>query len=99
MALTFYKHFVLAPRYGQPLPAIDWSADNSTVLTAISQVQDEAVRELLAKEFQARRMVASSLAQVQEQARHPGGEARQGPGSGQEPGPEDTGCLCRQVRD
>jgi len=69
VALTFYKDLVLAPRYDQPLPAIDWSGKNSTVLDAIRQVQNEAVRELLAKEFQARRMVVSSLAQVQEQAR------------------------------
>jgi CubicO group peptidase (beta-lactamase class C family) len=69
VALTFYKDLVLAPRYDQPLPAIDWSGDNSTVLAAIKQVQDEAVRDLLAKEFYSRRMVVSSLAQVQEQAR------------------------------
>lgn len=69
VALTFYKEFVLAPHYGQPLPAIDWSGDNSTVLDLISQVQDEAVRELLKKEFDARRMVANSLAHLQEQAR------------------------------
>jgi CubicO group peptidase (beta-lactamase class C family) len=68
VALTFYKHFVLAPRYGQPFPAIDWSGDNSTVMDLISQVQDVAVRELLKKEFDARRMVAYSLAQVKEQA-------------------------------
>jgi CubicO group peptidase (beta-lactamase class C family) len=69
VALTFYKDLVLAPRYGRPFPAIDWSADNSTVFGLINQVQDEAVRELLTKEFYSRRMVASSLAQVQEQAR------------------------------
>jgi len=69
VALTFYKELVLAPRCDQPLPAIDWSADNLTVLAAIKQVQDEAARELLTKELYSRRMVASSLAQVQEQAR------------------------------
>jgi len=69
VALAFYKDLILAPRYGQPFPAIDWSGDNSTVLAAIKQVQDEAVRELLSKEFYSRRMAANSLAQVQEQAR------------------------------
>ena len=69
VALTFYKDLVLAPRYDQPLPAIDWSGKYSTVLDAIRQVEDEAVRELLARELSSRRMVASSLAQVQEQAR------------------------------
>jgi hypothetical protein len=64
VAVTFYKHFVLAPRYGKPLPAIDWSADNSTVATAISQVQDEAVRDILNKELQARSALASSLADL-----------------------------------
>jgi len=64
VALAFYKHFVLAPRYGKVLPAIDWSADNSTVATAISQVQDEAVRDILNKESQARRALASSLADL-----------------------------------
>jgi CubicO group peptidase (beta-lactamase class C family) len=64
VALTFYKRFVLAPRYGQPLPAIDWSADSSTVLTAISHVEDESVRDLLSKEFEARRALASSLADL-----------------------------------
>jgi CubicO group peptidase (beta-lactamase class C family) len=61
VALAFYKQFVLEPSYGQPLPAIDWSADSSTVLTAIGQVDDESVRDILNKEFQARRALASSL--------------------------------------
>jgi len=64
LALTFYKRFVLAPRYDQPLPTIDWSRSSSTVLTAISHVQDVAVRDLLNQEFQARSTVASSLAEV-----------------------------------
>ncbi|MDD1717410.1 MAG: serine hydrolase [Methanoregulaceae archaeon] len=68
VALTFYKHFVLAPRYGQPLPAIDWSANNSAVLARIREVEDQPVRELLAKEYAARQMVDRSLAQVQQQA-------------------------------
>jgi len=69
VALAFYKDLVLAPRYGRPFPAVDWSADNSTVFGLINQVQDEAVRDLLTKELYSRRMVARSLAQVQEQAR------------------------------
>ena len=64
VALTFYKRFVLAPAYGQPLLALDRSANSSTVLTQISQVQDQAVRDLLSKEFQARQALASSLADV-----------------------------------
>ncbi len=64
-ALTFYKRFVLAPAYGQPLPAIDWSAGSSSVATAISHVQDQAVHELLSKELEARRSLVRSLAQVQ----------------------------------
>jgi hypothetical protein len=64
VALTFYKRFVLAPRYGKPLPVIDWSSDNSTVATAISQVQDEAVRDILNRELQARRALANSLADL-----------------------------------
>jgi len=64
VALAFYKRFVLAPQYGQPLPVIDWSAGESAVLTQISRVQDQAVRELLGKEFQARRALASALADV-----------------------------------
>jgi CubicO group peptidase (beta-lactamase class C family) len=66
-AVTFYKRFVLAPRYGQPLPAIDWSADRSDVLTAINQVEDEPLRDLLMKELQARRALASSLQNVKAQ--------------------------------
>jgi CubicO group peptidase (beta-lactamase class C family) len=64
VALAFYKHFVLAPRYGKPLPVIDWSAGNSTVGTAISQVQDETVRDILTKEFQARSALTASLADL-----------------------------------
>jgi CubicO group peptidase (beta-lactamase class C family) len=64
VAVTFYKRFVLAPNYSQPLPAIDWSADDSTVLTAISQVEDEPVRDILNKEFQARRALVNSLADL-----------------------------------
>jgi hypothetical protein len=66
-AVTFYKRFVLAPRYAQPLPAIDWSAYSSTVLTAINQVEDEPLRDLLMKELQARRALTSSLADVKAQ--------------------------------
>jgi hypothetical protein len=64
VAVTFYKRFVLAPNYSQPLPAIDWSADDSTVLTAISQVEDEPVRDILNREFQARRALVNSLADL-----------------------------------
>jgi CubicO group peptidase (beta-lactamase class C family) len=70
VALTFYKRFVLAPQNAQPLPTIDWSAGNSTVLTAISHVQDEAVRDLLNREFQARRALASSLADLKAANEH-----------------------------
>jgi hypothetical protein len=69
MALAFYKHFILGPSYGQPLPAIDWSGDTSTELELIKQVQDEAVRDLLTKEWFSRRMVVKSLATAQLQAR------------------------------
>jgi hypothetical protein len=64
VALAFYKQFVLEPGYAQPLPDIDWSADSSTVGKAISQVEDESVRDLLSKEFAARRALASSLADL-----------------------------------
>ena len=64
LALTFYKRFVLAPRYDQPLPTIDWSSAELPTFTAISHVEDEAVRDLLNKEFQARRALASSLAHL-----------------------------------
>jgi CubicO group peptidase (beta-lactamase class C family) len=67
VAVAFYKHFVLAPHYGQPLPAIDWSAYSSTVLAAISQVEDEPLRDLLEREYQARRALANSLADVRAQ--------------------------------
>ena len=63
------KHCVLAPRYGQPLPTIDWSADSSTVLTTISHLEDEAVRDILDKEFLARTRVADSLVSAEEKAR------------------------------
>ncbi|NTU55088.1 MAG: serine hydrolase [Anaerolineales bacterium] len=68
VAVTFYKRVVLAAHYDQPLPVIDWSGDDSTVTDLIKQVQDEAVRELLYKEFQARRALASSLADLKAQA-------------------------------
>lgn len=64
VGLTFYKRFVLAPSIRQPLPTIDWSAESSAVVTAISNVKDEAVRDLLNKEFVARRSLASSLADL-----------------------------------
>jgi hypothetical protein len=62
LALTFYKHFILAPRYSQPLPTIDWSGDYFTVLNETKQVQDEAVRDLLLKEFYSRQSVVGYLA-------------------------------------
>ena len=61
VVVTFYKRFVLAAHYDQPLPVIDWSGDYSTVLDLIRQVPDEEVQDLLNKEFQARRALASSL--------------------------------------
>jgi hypothetical protein len=64
LALTFYKDFVLAPRFGQALPAIDWSAGNSAVTTAISSVEDEVVKDILGKEFAARAALASYLADL-----------------------------------
>jgi CubicO group peptidase (beta-lactamase class C family) len=64
VALTFYKRFVLAPHYGQPLPVIDWSVDSSMVISAIGNVEDESVRDILSKEFEARKALASSLADV-----------------------------------
>jgi CubicO group peptidase (beta-lactamase class C family) len=66
-ALTFYKRLVLAPRTGQPLPVIDWSADRSSLLTAINQVEDAPLRDLLTKELQARRALANSLEDLKEQ--------------------------------
>ncbi|MFO7684070.1 MAG: serine hydrolase domain-containing protein [Chloroflexota bacterium] len=67
-AVTFYKNFVLAPRSGQPLPVIDLSGDDATVQDLIRQVQDQGVQDLLYKEFQARRALASSLADLKAQA-------------------------------
>jgi len=68
VALTFYKDFFLAPRYGEPFPAIDWSGDSSTAQKLIDQVQDEAVRELLTRELRARRWVATVLSPSKQQA-------------------------------
>ena len=64
VALSFYNCFVLRPRYAQPPPVVDWSGDSSTVLTAISHVQDGEMRDLLNKEYQARSALASSLADL-----------------------------------
>ena len=64
VALAFYKHFVLAPRYGKPLPVIEWSAGNSSVAAAINRVQDETVRDISNKELQARSALASSMADL-----------------------------------
>ncbi len=67
VALAFYKHLVLAPGTDKSGPDVDWSASDSTVLMAISQVQHEAWRDLLNREFQARRALAGALAGVQAQ--------------------------------
>ena len=64
VALAFYKQFVLEPSYSRPMPTIDWSADSSTLIEAISQVEDESVRDILSKEFAARRALASSMADL-----------------------------------
>ena len=70
VALVFYKYVFLAPRYGQPLPAIDWTADSSTVLAAINDVEDESVRDILNKEFEARGALNSSLADLKAVIEH-----------------------------
>lgn len=64
VALTFYKYFVLAPNYDQPLPDIDWSADDATIQGLIGQVQYPDIQDILYKEFQARKSLASSLSDL-----------------------------------
>lgn len=53
-ALAFYKRFIMAPQASEPLPAIDWTADHTTVIGAINAVKDEALRDLLSRELIAR---------------------------------------------
>lgn len=94
IALAFYKDFVLSPRYGQPLPVIDWSADSATVATAIGRVQNEAVRDILNRELQACGALASALADLEPAIQRLASMRTTAGGGGQEPGIADVGSVC-----
>jgi len=46
LALTFFKELVLRPRYDEPLPEIDWTADKATLVARLAEVADPELREL-----------------------------------------------------
>jgi len=46
LALAFFKEFVLRPRYDEPLPEIDWTADEATLVAELAEVTEPELREL-----------------------------------------------------
>jgi CubicO group peptidase (beta-lactamase class C family) len=45
-ALTFFKEFVLQPRFDEALPEIGWTADVDTVVAQLDEIADPQLREL-----------------------------------------------------
>jgi len=46
LALAFFKELVLRPRYDEPLPEIDWTADKAPLVAQLAEVADPELREL-----------------------------------------------------
>jgi CubicO group peptidase (beta-lactamase class C family) len=45
-ALAFFKAFVLQPRFSEPLPEIEWTADTDTLVKRLSEITEPELREL-----------------------------------------------------
>lgn len=58
-ALAFYKTFVLGPRANAPLPSIDWTADEDTIVDQLAVITDPQLRTLYAGELWTMRMMAA----------------------------------------
>lgn len=46
LALAFFKELVLRPRHDEPLPEIDWTADQAALIARLAGITDPELREL-----------------------------------------------------
>jgi len=46
LALAFFKELVLRPRYDEPLPEIDWTADEATLVARLAEIAEPELRDL-----------------------------------------------------
>ncbi len=60
-ALAFYKHFVFPQQTGKQVPAIDWTADETSLVTQLQAVTDTDVRAVLERELWSYRKVFGSV--------------------------------------
>jgi len=51
LALAFFKEFVLQPRYDEPLPEIDWTADKATLIARLAEITEPELRDLVEDEL------------------------------------------------
>jgi CubicO group peptidase (beta-lactamase class C family) len=51
VALAFYKTLVFEPYYGQPVPDVDWEAQQGDMTQLLNQYSDEELRDLLVREY------------------------------------------------
>jgi len=58
-ALAFYKTFVLGAHLDDPLPSIDWTADEDTIVGQLAQITDPQLRTLYEGELWTMRMMAA----------------------------------------
>ena len=61
LAVAFYREFVFPLLHDAALPDVDWSADESTLVTQLADVADGAARSFLERELSATRMMFSSV--------------------------------------
>ena len=50
-AKAFFKEFVLQPRYDEPLPEIDWTAESAVIIEQLNEIEEPALLALYEKEL------------------------------------------------
>lgn len=69
VAAAFYKWLVVAPESGGEMPTLDYGQDDQAVLGALRQVQNEEQRDILYREYSARKGIAAALGDLQMQVK------------------------------
>jgi CubicO group peptidase (beta-lactamase class C family) len=64
LAVAFYREFVFPLLHDADLPEVDWTADESTLITQLAGVTDGDARSFLERELSATRMMFSSVGRI-----------------------------------
>ncbi len=68
-ALAFFKEFVLQPRYDEPLPEIDWTADADAIVGELAGITEPELRALVEDELWTNRKLYGGVGQSDVAAR------------------------------